>query len=1065
MKTLYTFLKFYLFANFFLTANLYAQSTLIRDLVPGKEGMEIGGSIQLGNKVIFLSIGNYPEKPRLGITDGTKAGTKWLKTDLKVKNSYSFPFYALSDKILFFTYDADKKAYILWATDGTAEGTLTLTREIKVITADSPVIFQDMFVFMTEDSMGVSSLWKTNGTASGTTSIATFNRTLLQGSRSVMHPYNGDLYISTSTREGPGKPFFHQIWRLDGSNLSLSLLIDRENFRPSQFTHNSNTLFFIARDDNHGFELWGLSSQQPTPFLIRDIYPGDKDGLSAWNEIHVLNDQIYFTANDSTHGGELWKSDGTFEGTNMVKDLRSDLDPLGRPIGSFPKNFRAVNGKLLFTTSYDSQLYQTDGSEEGTGSIMDFQDYRSSYTFRWHDELSTFHIFSIVNDSIGREFWTSDGTQEGTHLLQDIHKGMGSVYLPYQEFQSKLFPIGSDKFIFSAHDGLHGFEPWISDGTETGTRLVENIFPGAGWSMATSFYKLGEKIICLADDGITGLEWRELDIDYSENTNPDPFASWSEKIGPQEHLGNNISAYLNDLIIDTEDNIISSLSMRAGYRMHFFNNQTTIEQMSFDSYAQTVISSFTPTGDLLWAKSFSAGYLGQAYLANGPDNSVFVAGTLLGKAIIDSLEINLGRSNEVSYVAKFAQSGELEWISNSFANNSGIDIDAVTSDEEGNVYVAGRLTRTSMRWGDVSFDRQKKTSVFLFRLSPLGNIIWGELINDEDKEYRKIADIEVNADGKPTLLYTWQTSDTVSNKVERTLHIGLRAYDTEGAFEWERDFNGIGYHTALDLESGHQGDLMISGSFSGSLKFDQHTTIKAQDYHPYFARLSKDGEVLYANKLPFKGSAHQTRLMNDGSYYVLGYGNGFEYEPLSGFPMSTLRGFRRLFIYHFDYWNRLLAKKEFYLSPYDRDYYTPKMAINSTNEIISGTDYIAQIDSFGDSWSHDYGQHVYLMQFTQDRMEDVSITDSLNQSTIPFFNSWEVGPNPSSGTIWIHSQPEALRDFDYEIFSAHGQLLESGEKTGGLIRNSISLSSYPPGMYLVVLSQENKHEVYKILRQ
>ena len=33
--------------------------------------------------------------------------------------------------------------------------------------------------------------------------------------------------------------------------------------------------------------------------------------------------------------------------------------------------------------------------------------------------------------------------------------------------------------IFLANDGVHGFELWRSDGTETGTRMVKEIGPGS----------------------------------------------------------------------------------------------------------------------------------------------------------------------------------------------------------------------------------------------------------------------------------------------------------------------------------------------------------------------------------------------------------------------------------------------------------------------------------------------------------------------------------------------------------------------------------------------------------
>jgi ELWxxDGT repeat protein len=90
-------------------------------------------------------------------------------------------------------------------------------------------------------------------------------------------------------------------------------------------------------------------------------------------------------------------------------------------------------------------------------------------------------LFFFADDGgYGRELWRSDGTVDGTVRVKDIRPGSsGSIRDP-----GTIPPMswaGTDKlFFFVADDGTHGEELWVSDGTEPGTHLVRDVFPGTG---------------------------------------------------------------------------------------------------------------------------------------------------------------------------------------------------------------------------------------------------------------------------------------------------------------------------------------------------------------------------------------------------------------------------------------------------------------------------------------------------------------------------------------------------------------------------------------------------------
>ena len=92
-----------------------------------------------------------------------------------------------------------------------------------------------------------------------------------------------------------------------------------ESSFPEQFTEVGDTIFFAARDDDHGRELWKTDGTAAGTALVKDIDPGD--GGSYPEYLTNFNGTLFFTADDGDHGTELWKSDGTAAGTVLVKDI------------------------------------------------------------------------------------------------------------------------------------------------------------------------------------------------------------------------------------------------------------------------------------------------------------------------------------------------------------------------------------------------------------------------------------------------------------------------------------------------------------------------------------------------------------------------------------------------------------------------------------------------------------------------------------------------------------------------------------------------------------------------
>jgi ELWxxDGT repeat protein len=208
----------------------------------------------------------------------------------------------------------------------------------------------------------------------------------------------------------------------------------------------------------------------------------------------VANGILYFTGGDEASGRELWRSDGTFEGTRIVVDMRPGPDGVGST------SALAVGTDVLFVGNDGSgwDIWRTDGTIPGLTRVTSF---RAAQAPGLYGVYGANVLFSYDDPAVGFELWITDGTSAGTRLVKDIQPGPGS--------SRPNRPVLSGSWIyFTADDGTTGVELWRTDGTESGTSLVKDINP-QGNSDAYFKAALGGTVFFGANDGSHGTElWK-----------------------------------------------------------------------------------------------------------------------------------------------------------------------------------------------------------------------------------------------------------------------------------------------------------------------------------------------------------------------------------------------------------------------------------------------------------------------------------------------------------------------------------------------------------------------------
>ena len=492
-----------------------AGTSLVRDVAPGPDSSRAYVHGALGNRAIFSG----RTAGELWITDGSEAGTTLL-VDLQTEYSAPYAFTSVTGGALFIAQV--NTGSVLWRTDGTPAGT-RIVEEFPAGSGAWPSLLTDLggrLMFAPYDNsngqFAFHDLWSSDGTDAGTSLVQRFDGIV------EMKALGDALYVSA--QDGSNAT---GLWRIDGATGNPALLLRGDIF-PGQLTPAGSRLFFEASDLDHGRELWVTDGTPAGTHMVRDIRPGFDSSFIRM--LGALEGRLFFIANDGVHGDELWRSDGTEAGTVLVKEIRPG------PEGCSFQDSAMAFGRIFFG-AYDGGpafgLWSTDGTEGGTysvgpfdphrltasGNLLYFTDYDASRLFRSDGtaagtrvvlEGSEYSLNALVGSSnllyfIGGdlELWRSDGTEAGTRVVRDIRPGEeGSMRSVLPADLGTVGPLA----VFAANDAVHGMELWVSDGSEDGTRMLQDIAAGSESSNPTGFTRSGGLVYFSADDGETGQE-------------------------------------------------------------------------------------------------------------------------------------------------------------------------------------------------------------------------------------------------------------------------------------------------------------------------------------------------------------------------------------------------------------------------------------------------------------------------------------------------------------------------------------------------------------------------------
>ncbi|XHX80938.1 MAG: hypothetical protein RBJ76_13695 [Stenomitos frigidus ULC029] len=284
-----------------------------------------------------------------------------------------------------------------------------------------------------------------------------------------VQPLTGSQFVFFASTNAAG----NQLYNSDGtsSGTTIAKTLDASpRVEPSvplavRFDGANDKVLSVQYTPNEGQELY------VNGVLLKDINPGPGSSqisglvslLSFIEPFPYKSTKAYFSAFDGT-STNLWRTDGTAAGT--VKVTAETGAPENLTIGGIAQaptyTGEHLAGRIaaLITPSSPLGLH---------------------YDLSYLKDNGLFYTVPVVNGSnteIHLKLLNSNGTTDTVTDLKTLNT-LGNAVSEMKGTVNGLF--------FSNDDGVTGQEPWISDGSTAGTKLLKDINPGAEGSFPYAF--------------------------------------------------------------------------------------------------------------------------------------------------------------------------------------------------------------------------------------------------------------------------------------------------------------------------------------------------------------------------------------------------------------------------------------------------------------------------------------------------------------------------------------------------------------------------------------------------
>ena len=250
----------------------------------------------------------------------------------------------------------------------------------------------------------------------------------------------------------------------------------------------------------------------------------------------------------------------------------------------------------------------------------------------------------------------------------------------------------------------------------------------------------------------------------------------------------------------------------------------------------------------------------------------------------------------VTLLSISASAQDMSWKVNNHLGADGQDrIRTMAADEDGNTYLLMEFSNT-VALGTSEFTSYGQTDVALVKTNALGEIFWAKQLGGPVKDYGY--GIAVSDNGR--IAITGSFSEQLNIDDQQLIASGatdayIAVFSNDGSVDWTRTIGGKYYDYASDIHFDNEGNLLVSGWFSGITTFTSYAIESTNHNDGFLAKYNSAGDFEWVVQFEGEGPQVVNSISTDASnnYYV---GGQFENTMTVSGTEITSSGFYDAFV-------------------------------------------------------------------------------------------------------------------------------------------------------------------------